>query len=239
MNRAALALLALALAGFAAPAGAKESGRWGSFQLRVLPYRPNIDDEFAGAARPYADAFGRAHRIMMRADVSKTLVSRSFGSFDLGIGTGYFQARGRGRLADGTASADPTALRIVPVTLSLVYRFDVLAERWSIPLAPYAKVALERYNWWMTKGTGGTADFQGDSGRGATHGYSAGAGMAFLLDVIDRGLAREMDNDTGINHTYLFADVTKTSVDDFGSNSSLDLSPDNGLLYSFGLLFVF
>ena len=51
-------------------------------------------------------------------------------------------------------------------------------------------------------------------------------------------LARELDNDTGINHTMLVFDVSKTRMDDFGSKKSWDLS-DTKPTYSFGLLFVF
>jgi hypothetical protein len=243
VRRALLALAAVAAVALAAPAQAKESGRWGTFQLRYTSFRPNVDDEFAGAAQPWADAFGKGRRPMVRLDVSKTILSRAFGSFDVGVGVGFFQARGHALVAEGPSagqpSADRTTLRIIPTSLTLTYRFDVLAERWSIPIAPYAKASLERYNWWITRGSGGTAEFAGDSGRGATNGYGFGAGVAFLLDVIDRGLARDMDNDTGINHSYLFAEVSRTTVDDFGSSRSLDLSSDNGLLYSFGLLFVF
>ena len=49
----------------------------------------------------------------------------------------------------------------------------------------------------------------------------------------------EMDLDTGINHAYLYFDVTKSYIDDFGSSKSWDLSDEDGLSYSFGLLLVF
>jgi hypothetical protein len=127
---------------------------------------------------------------------------------------------------------DDTSLRIVPTSLTLTYRFDWLATRHGIPLAFYARGALERYNWWVTDGGGDWAE------KGATHGWSATGGVAFLLDFIDAGLARELDTDTGVNDTWLFFDVTTTKVDDFGSSKSWDLSGEE-LSLSGGLMFVF
>jgi hypothetical protein len=99
-------------------------------------------------------------------------------------------------------------------------------------------LALERYQWWITKGSGGTATFQGDSGSGATNGYTFGGGVALLLNAIDKSLAAEMDRDTGINQTFLYAEVLRSKIDDFGADDSMRLSPD-GAAYAFGLLFVF
>jgi len=59
-----------------------------------------------------------------------------------------------------------------------------------------------------------------------------------VLDLLDPTLARELDADAGVNHTMLTFDVQKSKVDDFGSDTSFDLS-DSQLTYSFGLLFVF
>jgi len=56
--------------------------------------------------------------------------------------------------------------------------------------------------------------------------------------VVDSALARELDLDIGINHTYAFVDFAKTKIDDFGSKKSLDFSDAKASL-TFGLLFVF
>ncbi len=56
--------------------------------------------------------------------------------------------------------------------------------------------------------------------------------------MFDPTLARELDSDTGINHTYVFFEARKTRVDDFGSSSSWNLSDDRISLAG-GLLFVF
>jgi hypothetical protein len=231
-------------AAFAAalPAAAQEpsqfaSPRWGSFEFSLGGYRPNIDSEFGGTG-PFSAEFGGKRALMFRTDFTYTLFA-SYGSIDVGIGAGYTQKTGKGQLLDGSASKDDTSLKVIPTRLTLTYRFDVLANRhrW-FPLTPYARISLDRYNWWVTNGLGNTAKAGDRSGRGATNGYSFSGGVAFLLDAIDPLLAREMDRDTGINHTYVFVDFTKSYVKDFGSASSWNLSDDR-VTISGGLLFVF
>ncbi len=233
------ALLAAALLAAAAPAAAQTpSPRYGSFELRFSGYHPNIDAEFGGRATPYADAFGGSRGLMFRFLVSRSLFTR-FGTLDAGIGAGYWERYGRGHLTDGTTPAGSTAMKLLPLTVALTYRFVWLAERYGIPLAPYGRLAFERYQWWVDNGSGNTAvDAAGHSGSGSTSGYSFTLGAAFLLDFLDPSLAREMDRDTGINHTYVFVDLTKSYVSDFHSATSWDLSDDKWTIAG-GLMFVF
>lgn len=235
----ALALVALALAGAAAPAAA-ESERGGSFQLQLASYRPNIDAEFSGASTPYKDVFGDGRGIAVHLSGARSLFTR-YGSLDLGLGVGWFSKTAKGIFTGTTTrSEDNTSLRILPLQLSLTYRLDWFVDHGGFPLVPYVRASLERWQWWTTNGSGKTAKTSsGLSGSGGTTGWSAGLGVAFLLDFIDPGLAREMDRDTGINHTYLFVEGTKTAIDDFGSKRSWDLSNDRDIAWSGGLLFVF
>ncbi len=238
-------LVALALV-LAASAAQAESPRWGSFQFRLGSYRPNIDAEFKGTAgcngaacTPYADLFGRGGAMMYQVEFARALAS-GYGALDLGVGVGWSSKTAKGFIqGDTTRSGDDTSLRILPLTLSLTYRFDMFASRF--PVVPYARLALERYQWWVTSGGGGTSSgLPGlDSGTGATNGWSGALGLAFLLDFLDPTLAREMDRDIGINNTYLFVQAGKATVDDFGSKKSWDLSPDKSVTWSGGLLFVF
>jgi hypothetical protein len=229
--------LAAALPTAAQEASEYASPRWGSFEFSLGGYRPNIDSEFGGTG-PFSTAFGGKRALMFRADFTYTLFA-SYGSIDVGIGAGYTQKTGKGQLPAGGVSSDDTSLKIIPTRLTLTYRFDVLAirHRW-FPLTPYARISLDRYNWWVTNGLGNTAKAGDRSGRGATNGYSFSGGLAFLLDAIDPRLAREMDRDTGINHTYVFVDFTKSYIKDFGSGTSWNLSDDR-VTISGGLLFVF
>jgi hypothetical protein len=208
-----------------------ESPRWGSFEFSAGRYRPNIDSEFDGSPGLFESSFGRHGGWMIKGGVAKTVFRRA-GSLDVGLQAGYFQKTGTGQVTGGGASGDETKFRMIPTSLTLTYRLDWLAERYPIPLAPYGRVALERFHWWVTDADESTAE------SGATNGWSATGGLALLLDFFDRGLAREMDRDVGVNHTYLFFEVTKRLVDDFGSGDSWDLS-DDGVGYTGGLLLVF
>jgi hypothetical protein len=232
--RAAVLAVALVLA---APARGQEgegSRKWGSFELGAGTYRPNIDSGFT-APGPYRTVFGGGRSAMFRLGLSKALWTR-MGTLEVGFRTGFFSKSGHGVFASGAnagqSSADRTSLNIIPTSVTLTYRTDFLPEQYGIPLAPYARVAAERYNWWVTKGSGSWAK------SGATNGYSGTLGIALSLNFLDRGLARELDSDIGINQTYLFFDVTKSKVDDFGSKKSWDLS-DARLSLSGGLMFAF
>jgi hypothetical protein len=177
--------------------------------------------------------FGGGRGWMFRLGVAKALTTR-FGSLEAGVRTGYFQDTERALEPDGTRAPEgvETKFRIIPSSLSLTYRFDWHVERYRwIPLAPYVRATLERYNWWIT-------DVDGEKESGATNGWSATAGVALLMDILDPGSARDFDRETGVNHTFLFFEVTKSTIDDFGSSSSWDLS-DEDFSYGGGLLFVF
>lgn len=229
MIRPVLAALALALA---APPALAASPRWGSLDLGMAGYYPNIDSEFPTRPGAYEAMFGTGRGWMFQLGISRALFTK-VGSLELGIRTGYFQDKAKGIVA-GTAdrAGDETSFKIVPTSLALTYRFDWLVDRWNVPLAPYGRATLERYNWWITGATGSW------SKEGATNGWSVTGGLGFLLDFLDPTLARELDQDSGVNHTYVFAEITKSRIDDFGSSSSWDLS-DEKLSLSFGLSFVF
>ena len=234
MKRVLAALAALALAASAraeADPDAQESSRFGSVELRLSGYRPNIDAEFGGLATPYHDSFGGRRGWMGKIGVSKEWY-HGFGTFETGVSAGYWEMYGHGHYADGSVAADSTALKVIPTSLMFTYRFDWLAERIGIPLAPYGRFSLERMNWWINRGSGDTTR------SGATNGYSLTGGMALLLDFFDPTLARDMDRDTGINHTYLFVDFTKSKIDDFGSSHSWDMS-DTATTLAGGFLFIF
>lgn len=231
MNRALLAAVLVVVLAAASPAAA-ESPRWGSFELGAMTYRPDIDSEPMTPPDPYASAFGTGRGFMFQFAVSRALFTR-MGSLELGLRTGWFRDRGHGFRAGTTIpTEDETTFNVVPTSLSLGYRFDWAADRWNVPFAPYGRVTLERFNWWVTDGSGSWQE------QGATNGWSVTGGVAILLDFFDPQLARELDMDTGVNSTYLYVEVTKSTVDDFGSSKSWNLS-DEKVSLGFGLLFAF
>lgn len=201
-----------------APAPARAAPRpRGSIELGVGTYRPSIDTQFQGAARPYADVFGSRLRPVFQLLGSWTAWAGASGQLELGVRAGFFRATGHGRFADGTTSLDTTALGIIPSGAIVTGRLQL--ERWGVPLEPYARLGLERYNWWVTDGDGKT------SRRGATHGWSAGLGLALSLNGFDRASARELAEETGLQQLSIFAEAEWARIDEFGHKGSWDLSP--------------
>jgi hypothetical protein len=217
-----LAVLAPAL-----PARA-ESPRRFMLELKFGPFRPDVDREFK-TKTPWKDVFGDTQFLMTQLEGDYEFFTR-YGVLAVGGTIGYSQAKGKGLLPDGTKSADTTKFHTMPLSVSLVYRFDWLAQKYKFPLVPVGKAGLDGWLWWATNGTGSVSRAaDGSVGRGITFGGHATAGLMFLLDVLAPGMAQTFDVELGVNNTYLFAEYTWYWIDDFGSKKSMDLSSRNFL----------
>jgi hypothetical protein len=231
----AAALLAVAAPALGQEVKVNESGRWGSFTLEGATFTPDIDTDFAPPG-PYETVFGESSLWspwMFRGDFNKTLWDAGYGAVEVGLGLGYF-ARTGNAIDEGTGqpTGEETKLKILPLTASIGYRFDMPSRRWDIPLMAFVKGNVQWDYWWVTGLDGNTVE------SGGTWGYGATGGVGFLLDFIDRAMAREADRDTGVNDTWLVFDVTKSWVDDFGSSSSWKLGT-KGVSLGVGLVIVF
>src|SRR5690606_25326752 len=136
---------------------------------------------------------------------------QAFGSASVGFSLGYAEkfARARAVLPGGGTepSEESTGIRVLPLRLMAVYRFDVGAQRYGIPLVPYVKAGLVGIPYWMVKGS--AVEEVGDaSGSGIRFGYQATLGLSLQLDFLDRRFARDFDSGLGVNHSYLFAEYT-------------------------------
>lgn len=206
-------------------------------ELRFGPYRPEIDSEFPGAATPpYESYFGSKSKLMLQLEVDYQF-THVFGSAAVGAQVGYFTRSGYAKDIKGDPSGDRTKLLVVPLSVQFVYRLDEGARRLGIPLVPYAKVGLSYWLWRITDANGDTARGDtGQAGKGGTPGWQAAAGVAFLLDWVDPGSARALDADTGVNHTYLFGEVTRYEVSGLGRKKALHLGDSTWVV---GLMFEF
>lgn len=237
MKPSVLSLVAALL--LAAPAAQAQElqSRWGSVEIGAGPFVPDLDSEFGGAATPYRDIFGGKPGPMFRLHVGKALFDR-FGTLEVGIKTGFFSKSGHA-LGEPTNPTDPPVktgdqarISVIPTSLTLTYRMDNVWEHAHVPVVPYVRGTLERYNWWTSKEEKTTE-------RGATNGWSASVGLVLILDWIDPAAALDAANDVGIAHTGLYLDITKSKVDDFGSSKSWDMSNRNDLFWSGGLTVIF
>ncbi len=146
-------------------------------------------------------------------------------------------------------SAEETRFRLLPASLSLVYRFTWFHDRWGIPLVPYGKVGLSYYTWWSTSPGGsvsevpnagcpdlsaGTCD--GNRAIGASFGYQMTAGISLRIEGIDRGAKVALANQFGIQHAGFFAEYTVARVDGFGNAKKLSVGDST---WSAGINFEF
>jgi hypothetical protein len=221
---ALLCLIASTVAG--APAWAAEdmaaapasvSPRAWNLELRFGPYRPDIDSEFADRgerARPFQQVFSSSRRLMMQVEIDRHLSHRA-GTWAAGFGIGYYKATAAALSADlQSPSGDQTGLRLIPLSVGLVYRADVLRQRWRSPLVPYAKAGFDCALWQMSDTS--QADING-----RTLGWHVAAGFTLDLGPIDPDAAGALDRESGVNQMALFVEAARYSLDNFGSGSAL------------------
>jgi len=111
-----------------------------------------------------------------------------------------------------------------PMYAVAVLRADVFMREMGIPLVPYGKAGVG-YVPWRTFTEGGTSYQITPSGpvygKGQTWGLHLAMGVAFQMDVIDRRTARNLDNEVGINHTYLYAEWMFANYKGLGQSNPL------------------
>jgi hypothetical protein len=223
-------------------AASGSSPRSMAMEFRLGPYTPDVDSGLSNGATPGATTFGSGTRLLYQLEVDYDLL-QSFGTLAVGVGVGYFRETAKAFVSTsqgtstGVRSFDETALRLIPVSLLAVYRFDVLAERWNVPLVPYAKAGLNYTFWKVTDGNGDVATLtQGARGTGGTAGWQAAAGLALQLDSLDSASMRELDSETGLNHMYVFWEYAHVDASGLGMGNRLhvgDNSWNAGLLLEF------
>jgi hypothetical protein len=233
---AALAVVALV----PATARAEDSPQTMAFEIKFGAYRPAIDSEFSNdSAKPYAEIFDDESFLMSRFEFDWQILRAAGSSLGVGFGAGYGSVTGKGLLSDWSESADDTEFSMVPMDLSAVYRFDLLARHAGVPFVPVFKGGVDYVIWWITDGLGDVSDYKDDKGvlsdgSGGTFGWHASAGLCFLLDFLEEDAAKIFDVEFGVNNSYLFAEYVYSQIDDFGSDKSFFLGDQT--VY-FGLAF--
>jgi len=218
------ALALVLISSSAGAAGDESSQRNTALELKLGSYKPLIDREPSLTGTPYQDTFGDSSMLLFEVEGDR-LLWQKFGALGIGVSAGYAEKYGRALISPGSGSGlanESTALKVVPLHLLGVYRFDVLAQRMNIPLVPYAKAALVLIPWWVTKG-GKLETVEGSRGLGAKWGYGFTGGVSLLLDFFEPRLAKDFTSDMGIVHSYLFAEYVYENVNNFGKRG-LDLS---------------
>ncbi|MEO6600685.1 MAG: MXAN_2562 family outer membrane beta-barrel protein [Polyangiaceae bacterium] len=206
-----------------------ESPQNGALEARFGRYIPQIDKTVPGS--PFKDAFGSTSRYMFGLEGDwQALRIPHLGTLGPGLGWGYTRATGKARItATGKPAAEDTALSIMPFYLVAVFRADVLARDYSIPIVPYAKLGMGYALWWASDG-GNTARENGVLGKGVSFGPQFALGGMFLLDFLDEQTARDADNGLGINNSYIFAEWLDSELDAFGSKNRLNVGANSWVM---------
>jgi hypothetical protein len=218
---------------------AADSPRTTSLDLRFGYFSPQIDSEFAttNGQTPYETIFGDSG-LSKGISVDQILFDR-FGDLSVGVSMSWWSMTGKARALDGGTAQDATKLNVMPLTLDLVYRFNWVAFRYGFPLIPYAKGGLAYAFWWAYDGNDEQSSYTDPTGKvtdaaGGVIGLHGVVGMRLLLDVFEPKAARAFDIDHGVNHSYLFVEYQRMSLNNFGDSKALDLSDD---VLMFGLAF--
>ncbi|MEM1347017.1 MAG: MXAN_2562 family outer membrane beta-barrel protein [Myxococcota bacterium] len=211
---------------------------YGALELKFGGYTPSIDSEFSGAT-PFADFYGDG-MFFFETEVD-VYVYDGFGRFGFGLHGGITRERAEVQSSEDVGSIPgTTSFSVIPLRLSAVYRLDELQERYRIPLVPVVRAGLD-YHIWRIRGAGGnTSEFSAAEGvtqraAGAKFGWHAAAALHLSLDFIEPGNAAALQLNFGIDHSYLFAEVMLSQIDNFGQ-PGFDLGGTQTL---FGLAFEF
>jgi hypothetical protein len=208
------------------------------FELKMGTLIPRVGDEPGLSSNPYETIFGNKSMLFGGAEID-FIAWHGYGAVSVGFAAGYAEKYAPAILVtndanNGQPSTEKTALIIFPLRVPVGYRFDVLWTRWGFPLVPYVKAALLMTPWRVSKG-GTTEVVNGQSGSGLKWGYGFTGGVAFILNVLSPQMAKDMQTDTGIRRTYIFAEYNYDKLDDFGK-VGLNLS---ARYFTFGLGFEF
>ena len=226
-------------ASVAMPVYADVSPRNFSLELRGGPYFSQIDQETGISGKPFQTLFGTTTLPYLEIGV-EWLFFKQFGSLGLGATFGVSWMQGKSLKQDGTPDENNTmAFWMLPMRLELIYRMDYFVHRNRFPLVPYVRGGLDYNLWFVTDANGALATSTGSDGKTATafggrFGFHFGAGLQFLLDVLDPITARTFDMEVGVNHTYLFVEwnISWVGVLTPGMNLS-DNSIRAGLMFQF------
>jgi hypothetical protein len=189
-----------------------ESPQRFAFEFRVGPYTPHIDDDFP-QTKPYESTFGTDQRWFFGVEFDwQVLRIPKLGTLGPGIGWSYTHMSALAKLANGTVSAQETNLAIMPTYGVAVLRIDTLARDTVVPLVAYGKAGIGYGLYW-------SGDVLGTQMRGHTWGTQFALGGMLLLDAFDEHSAVEIDNEWGINNSYVFFEWMVANLNGFGQSN--------------------
>lgn len=194
-----------------------------ALELRVGPYTPDMSPNTA-----FTDTFGDATGPLLAAEFDVLFWHIPYvGPIGLGAGFGYVGYSASAFSAGtNTRVTQTTDLSLYPLSLMAVLRIDVLSRQLHIPFVFTGKLGADYVLWSSDKGST-------SQGTGGSLGLRWAAQVAFELDFFDRRAARSLDEEWGINHSWLFFELYGSGA---GGSSEL---PVGDTTWAAGLGFTF
>jgi len=204
----------------APPARKFESPERLAIELRLGPYQPQDNATF--------DQYFRGDDGLMLGLELDVIAYRIPNILYLSGGGSIGWANYTGQTIDettGERAAEETELELIPLSLLGVARFDALARKFGIPFILTGKLG---YSWvhWSTSAGGA------DTASGWSLGLAYAGQLALDLDSFEPAAARVMDEEWGINHSFLFFEL-------YGFSPTSESHPVGDLTWTVGLGFVF
>lgn len=172
------------------------------WQLHIGPYTPYV------GSNAFRDIFGGDGGPMLAMELDTHIVRIPYvGPLGIGVRGGWsrYRARACSVSTDGSPDCDNRAdekekFVLLPVSIMATLRVDVLARELNFPLVITGKLGLDTFFWRSRRGGS-------SQGSGRSLGMRWGVMFALELDFIEPRAARRLDEDWGINHSYLFVEL--------------------------------
>lgn len=183
-----------------------DSPMWWAFEFKLGPYRPH-------PAPAFKEAFGSDRGWLLNLELDVTVYHIPYaGQINVGAGWGWANYDGKALLDDGSKSGEKTELTIYPMSALGIVRIDALARHTVVPLTFAAKLGYDFVRWTTSTGKRDDAD-------GINKGLRWAGQVAFELDFFDEQAARRLDDEFGINHTFLLLEYFESKTKGTGDRS--------------------
>ncbi len=145
-----------------------------------------------------------------------------------GAGWGYVSASTPAKLASNPTkdAKEDTSLSVMPMYVAAVLRADELMRRTGFPVVPYAKFGLGIAPWKVSGGAGTVQYVDPASSKivnaaDTTFGLHLALGGMLALNFLERRSAARLDETTGVNHIYLYAEWMNAMLNGLGPRPAL------------------
>jgi hypothetical protein len=222
-------------------------------EVKLGPYLPDVDRRYDGTGfGPYAEIFGQTNDLGVTVKAPKPGVTAIlgfewqffylYGPLSLGVQVGFFRDKAQAILAapdpgeNIRSQADRTTFGALPIALLVGYRFAYLADRFKVPIVPYARGGVAYGFWWSKDGSKKIASNDAGKASGGSWGWQVNAGAMLRLDWLEPGQSKSHDRLTGVNHFSIFGEYQLSRLDGFGTGRSMNVGASTWLL-GFGVEF--